>query len=125
GIGREETRGPNRLKNREDSMSNQLPARSQVCTVPELSDLVGPYCFEELGEDQRRAFEIHLLECDSCWNQVSNLDPAIEVLRRGEHMQNAGFMRPVFAEMLNRVFGGHLSYALPICLVYAALFPLA
>ncbi len=58
-------------------MSSQLPARQQVCAVPELSRLIGPYCFEELDEEQRRTFEIHLLECDSCWDHVSTLDPAV------------------------------------------------
>ena len=97
-----------------------LPARQSVCDQPELNMLVAPYCFGDLDKDRQRAFEIHFLKCDVCWNQVAALEPAAEALAGGQTAAP-----PAFAAMLTKVFGGHLSYVLPICIVYAALFPMA
>jgi len=107
-------------------MSNQdLPARREVCIAPKWGAFIGPYCFGDLGQAQKRDFEIHLLECDSCWKQVDDLDPAVEVLRSGQHIDDPVFARPVFSIMLNKAFGGHVKYVLPICLAYAALYTVA
>ena len=51
------------------------------CTDPKLGRMLYAYELGGLNEDDRRAFEIHLVECGHCFDQVQSFQRTAEVLR--------------------------------------------
>lgn len=50
------------------------------CIDPKMKKLVSLYQFNMLGEEEKFLVEDHLLECDSCFEEVYRLCPAIEIV---------------------------------------------
>ena len=53
----------------------------EYCSDPALKRYLVEYCFNDITEKQKRLFEAHLLDCDSCWEEVKRLHEAVEALR--------------------------------------------
>ena len=52
------------------------------CTNENLGRLLHQYELGMLGEEDRRAFEIHLYECDTCFAEVQDLWEESRLLRQ-------------------------------------------
>lgn len=93
-------------------------------------ELVTPYCFGDASEDERIAFEIHLLECDRCWDEVQRLEAAVQLLRRDRTLL-AGMITPATFGLLGlsgrteRIFGGHHWHVIAGSFLYASLFAIS
>jgi Putative zinc-finger len=74
--------------------------------------LVTPYCFGEATEKERLSFEIHLFECDQCWEEVQRLEAAVHNLRTDRKLLER-FITPAsigffgLSGRLRQTFGGH------------------
>lgn len=95
-----------------------------------LKELLTPYCFGEASEADRLAFEVHLLDCDECWNEVQRLDAAIQTLRseRGLFFK---FITPSalglfgLSGRVRALLGGHFWYVLLSCFLYSLLYAIS
>ena len=64
-----------------------------TCDRPELGGLVARYEFGAVSEAERRAFELHVLECDACFETLEHGAAAVETMR-----EHAGAFRRVLEE---------------------------
>lgn len=92
-----------------------------------LKELLTPYCFGDATEDERLAFEAHLLECDNCWAEVQRLDAAVQTLRTDGTLLNKFITPSTFrffglSGTVGRILDGHLWHPLLGCFLYALLF---
>ena len=55
------------------------------CINPEMKKLVNQYQFNLLPNEDRAKVEAHLLECDSCFQELYRLSPALEALEKVPH----------------------------------------
>jgi hypothetical protein len=95
-----------------------------------LKALLTPYCFGDATEDERRAFEVHLIECNDCWSEVRRLDSAIQTLRTDRSLFRRLVTGSTFgffglSGAVGRPFGGHFWHALLSCLLYALLYAIS
>jgi len=93
----------------------------------EFKELLTPYCFGDITDAERTAFELHLLDCDDCWEEVQRLERAIGALRTDRTLlkrlitpSTLGFLG--LSGRIDRPFGGHLWHALLSCLLYSFLY---
>src|SRR5579883_568663 len=101
-----------------------LPEQTNACVDPRLNEAVSAYCFGDLDQVQNEAFEIHLLECDFCWNQVAQLRQATLVLQTlPEPQEHAADI--AISGNVDRSLGGHVGHVLVSATVYSVLFCLA
>jgi hypothetical protein len=95
------------------------PDVSAEWTEARFRDALTSYCFgaQGMGDDDRARIEQHLLECDTCWDEVQRLEAAVRALRSGASAAGV----PVDAETVaavklasaeDKTFGGHLGFAL-------------
>ena len=64
--------------------SRQVEGR---CRKPEIGRLIVPYELRMLEPEEEMTFEIHLLECDSCFERLKALDAVVDVL--AQHSEKA------------------------------------
>src|ERR1017187_3600714 len=62
-------------------MGNSEVTHKPYCGDPALKRYLVDYCFNAITDKQKRLFEAHLLECNSCWEEVQRLHEAVEALR--------------------------------------------
>lgn len=96
------------------------------CAAPAVGQYLTPYCFGDATEAEREAFAAHLIDCDSCWEEVQQLEAAIRVVR-----EDSSMIEPVVAAdavavlglspRLNSAFGGHSGYVMAASAGYAVL----
>jgi hypothetical protein len=92
--------------------------------------LITPYCFGEATEDERLSFEIHLLDCDQCWEEVQRLEAAVRNLRTDRKLLER-FITPAsiglfgLSGRLCQSFGGHGWHAGLASALYALTFALS
>lgn len=74
------------------------------------------YCFGDLAEDRRAAFEVHLLTCDGCFAEVEHLVAGVRTLR-GHAQASAGALHRSdligllgLSGDLDEPFAGHLKF---------------
>lgn len=48
------------------------------CTNKDIGQLITLYEFGQLSEEEKKLFEMHLLECDHCFHSLHNLSPVVE-----------------------------------------------
>lgn len=107
--------------------SLQLQDRTSDCKAPWLDQARAHYCFDEATAQERSDFEVHLLECDFCWQEVQRLDAAIGLLRHDKALVESELTTAVLdsfgisAKLQNR-FAGHTLHVLSACGIYAALY---
>jgi len=102
-------------------------ARLPSCSEPQINGLITAYCFGRVSEEEKKALEVHVLECDYCWTQVQRLEQAVHVLSSERTLINslsASDVATVFgiSARLERFLGGHIWHALIACFLYAGLF---
>jgi hypothetical protein len=103
--------------------------RSPAC--PDFGpDYVTAYCFGDLGEAEREAFERHLTGCEACRSEVRRLESAVRVLRsdrslgEGQRAFDMAVLTGVSAR-LPLPFAGHLTHVTAACSLYALLYAVA
>jgi hypothetical protein len=96
---------------------------SRSCAWPHRDESINWYCFGEFREEDRFAFEGHLLECPSCWAEVQRLDEMIRCIQAGQLE-----MRQLDAEIVSMIgisakidtaFAGHLWHVMTVAGLYA------
>lgn len=97
------------------------------CAEPALADLITPYCFGDITDTQRTAFEIHLLECSRCWQEVVRLERAVRALRTDRSVALSLTTREVpgllgVSAALERPLGGHAGHAIAASSLFGLLF---
>jgi hypothetical protein len=102
-------------------------AHSEKCFAPEINKLITAYCFGHTGEKEREALEVHLFECDYCWNEVQRLEAAVHTLTSEPSLMrslSAGDFVNTFgiSARTEHPFGGHLWHVLISCFLYAGLY---
>ena len=50
------------------------------CPEPDIGRLIVPYELRMLEPEEEMTFEIHLLECDGCFERLKALDTVVEAL---------------------------------------------
>ena len=110
--------------------NTDLVKRSSQCSLADSDRYVANYCFNDLTEEERRAFESHLLECDVCWSRVQQLAPAINILRADQSLgedTTASDMLSVLgiSARLDWPFGGQLWHVVVSCGLLALLYSVA
>ena len=84
----------------------------EPCIDQRLGEALTSYCFGGLTEDERRAVEEHLLECEACWAEFQSLDASVRSLRFDDTIRPTLPVQKVVSLLglsgrLNRPFGGH------------------
>jgi hypothetical protein len=97
------------------------------CVDPEIAELATPYCFGDATEGEARRFELHLLECSACWEEVQRLESAVRALRADmtlAHTLTVGEMAGLLgmSASLDRPFAGHRVHVLAASVLGAAVF---
>lgn len=105
----------------------EMRSSHTTCAEPALSERIGPYCFGDLGEQDREAFERHLLSCDACWREVERLLAGVSVIRGSRDLLRRAQSPDVVGVLglsgrLERPFGGHVRLAATASVLYALLF---
>lgn len=109
-------------------MGNQnVLARKESCFAPEINKLITAYCFGRTSEEERRALEVHLFECDYCWSEVQRLEAAVHALSSEPSLirsLSAGDVVTTFgiSARTEQPFGGHIWHVLISCFAYAGLY---
>ena len=52
------------------------------CSDPERSELIDDYILGRLSEGERKAFELHYLGCDRCFQELAFRDNVVQTIRR-------------------------------------------
>lgn len=94
------------------------------CGDPDLKRHLVGYCFGEITEQQKQLFEAHLLECNSCWQELERLHHAVRALqsdrtalrdlRPGELAKAFGISSEVFS-----AYSGHTTHVYIASVLYA------
>ncbi len=82
------------------------------CIDPTIGSLIALYEFGQLTEEQRKAFESHLLNCDACFQSVYEMMPAIQEMRMHAEIflpVLSGKKKPAVGAILARIRGGVLT----------------
>lgn len=98
-----------------------------TCADPGAAELAAPYCFGDATEEEVSRFELHLLECGTCWAEVQRLEAAVRALRSDmtlAHTLTVGEIAGLLGMSagLERPFGGHRRFALAAGALAASLF---
>ena len=107
----------NRDRNHERWSDGEGPYRSNlVCTEPALRDQLTGYCFGDLTESDRNSIEVHLLDCDACWQEVRRLIAAVETMRADKDLIRSISIEEVCSMLgisakLDWPLGGHSIHA--------------
>jgi len=101
--------------------------RSESCFAPEINKLITAYCFDRTSEKERRSLEVHLFECDYCWNEVQRLEAAVHALRSEpsliRSLSTDDFVKTLgISARTKHPFAGHIWHALISCFLYAGLY---
>ena len=81
---------------------------NHYCSNPDLKRYLVDYCFGGVTEKQKRVFEAHLLDCDSCWEEIKRLHEAVEALRADKSALNS-----ITPPQLAKAFGASSEIILP------------
>lgn len=106
-------------------MENQdLVLRRLDCVEPELGQYLTDYCFADLSEVERQAFETHLMDCDFCWREVQRLSTAVSALRFDKALMRSLSSADLSAVVgisgkLDWLWGGHRAHILTASALYA------
>jgi hypothetical protein len=92
-----------------------------------VSEYVVPYCFGDITDAERDAFEQHLLTCASCWEEVERLEATVRILRTEQTLKQALVSPDVLGVFgmsgrLDLPMGGHRGFAVLASVLYALLF---
>ena len=96
-----------------------------------LRALLGPFCFGDISAEQRREFEVHLLECSRCWDEARRLSQAVGTLRKDKRLARELVLSPSGLGVLGisgrvvRPLGGHFPFVACISVLYALLYALS
>lgn len=88
---------------------------------------VAGYCFGDLTESERSAFELHLLTCDTCFQEAERLMAGVGALRADVNTTANALDRSEIAGLLgisadvNEGFAGHTRLAVIAALAYGLL----
>lgn len=79
------------------------------CKKPHIQELLGSYQMGLLDKDQELEVDAHLLECESCFQEVYKLRPVIELFeempeRFKEDLQSSGVLRKFTQKPYNLIF---------------------
>lgn len=97
-------------------MNRGQTVRREPWTERSYREALSPYCFGDLGDDEREAVEQHLFECDECWHTLQGLEAAVNVLRTDRN-SSAGLRtaetvtQAVLGEKVGARFAGHQTFA--------------
>jgi hypothetical protein len=99
------------------------------CSDAALAELMTPYCFDDATEEQKLAFELHLMDCDVCWAEVQRLQDAVRALRSDMSLAKTLTVREIsgllgMSAALDESFGGHRRHVLLTSTLYALLYAL-
>jgi succinate dehydrogenase/fumarate reductase cytochrome b subunit len=102
-------------------------AQTGTCFAPEINRLITAYCFGRTSNQERRALEVHLLECDDCWSEVQRLEVAVHALSSERGLIKSLSASDVVATFglssrLGLPFGGHLWHIVITCCLYVGLY---
>jgi hypothetical protein len=97
------------------------------CVDPPLGELRLPYAFGDLEDSWVPAFEVHLLACHACWQEVEALRPAVRVLRTDSRLLSTATSTAIAGLMglsaaLYRPQAGHLPHVVVCAVLYGAMF---
>lgn len=95
-----------------------------ACPEPALHAQLTGYCFGDLTEGERASIEVHLLDCDVCWNEVKRLTAAVEAMRADKDLVRSISIEEVCSMLgisakLDWPLGGHLFHAVLCGCLYA------
>ena len=65
------------------------------CTNPELGNLLHAYELRTLSEEDTKRFEIHMLECEYCFNEVKNFEQEADLLTSDEEVKELIQQNPI------------------------------
>jgi anti-sigma factor RsiW len=88
---------------------------------------VEAYCFGDLPADQREAFELHLLTCDTCFREVEQLMEGVAALRNSVEAGSRALSRADVAGLLGvssmaeELLSGHTRFVLVTSGIYGLL----
>jgi hypothetical protein len=96
---------------------------SARCVWPRRENSISGYCFGEFREEDRFAFERHLLECSFCWAEVQRLDEMIRCIQTGSIEMRQWDSEIVsmigISARIDAAFGGHIWHVLTVAALYA------
>jgi len=74
---------------------------SKKCTNPAVGRLLARYEFGKVTEQEKKAFEQHLLECEACYEELYSFAPLREIIKNNiKEFQKAARPRKSFASAL-------------------------
>jgi len=96
---------------------------SAPCAWPRRDNSINGYCFGEFREEDRFAFESHLLECQLCWAEVQRLDEMIRCIQSGR-LEMRRFDAEIvsmlgISDRIEAIFAGHTLHAIIVGALYA------
>lgn len=96
---------------------------SKKCTDPAVGRLLARYEFGKVTEEEKKAFEQHLLECEACYKEFYSFQPVTEIIKNNIHQfQKAAGSRKGFifiikeniVTAIKNVWDGYLSLPQPV-----------
>jgi len=92
---------------------------------PHLGETLTSYCFGGLSDGKRDEVERHLMACDVCWGEFQHLDAAVRSLRFDRMLRPNVPVNEIVSLLglsgrLNRIFAGHLVFAIGMALLFGA-----
>jgi hypothetical protein len=93
------------------------------CREPSLNEALTDFCFDKVSPDREQALALHLLDCDTCWQQLTELLPAVRALKVSPELKPMQVSREALSAVgisgrLDRQFGGHARYAIGISVLF-------
>lgn len=97
------------------------------CIDPTLNEALPSFCFGELSADQRNAIALHVVECDTCWQELERLESVVRAVRFDPRLASL----PVTAETvavvklsgkMEQTFAGRFGFAMLASGLHAALY---
>src|SRR5437660_570882 len=107
----------NQIGNSASWPEGEWPYRmNMACAEPCLHAQLTTYCFGDIAESERASIEVHLLDCDISWNEVSRLTAAVEAMRADRDLVRSISIEEVCSMLgisakLDWPLGGHLFHA--------------
>lgn len=95
-----------------------------VCSTPGLNNRLTAYCFGDVDDNERFSIQLHLLECDICWEEVRRLAAAVEALRKDQELARTVSVEEVcsligISAKLDWRLGGHTNHVIIASVLYA------